>query len=479
MKILIVNPPIRLSDKPRHIPHGLAILANIVRKRFKCEIRFVDWNAHRYSEGKVKSIIKDFPCDVAMISGLTPTYKYLIRIADIVKEYHPKCIILAGGSAAMPIPELLLRNSKVDVVCTGEGEITIIELIEAFQQQEKPDLSQIKGIAYKVPEEGILISEPRPLIDDLDIRSDLPAYDLLPMDVYLANPVVGLGRDIDFIASRGCPYHCTFCYQPWGHKIRQHSVEFIKEAILYLKEKYRIDFVSFQDDLFIVNRKRLYEFCEVRNRCFPDIYWGCTGRANIVDEDLIGTIRKSGCTSVSYGFESGSPRMLKAMRKKIIVEQMERATDLNRKYGLPIPVSFILGMPGEDEQSCSATVDFCIKNNLTLDSLMYATPYPGTELFDFGIKAGRIKEESLHDFIMRLGDARDFVVNLTDSFTDQELQEKYREMRAVTKKAYRPPSQAEMESKIRALYGPLSDAYFNLSAKDREHRARHGAIGLF
>lgn len=479
MRILIVNPPIRLSDKPRHIPHGLAIIANIVRKRFKCGIRFVDWNAHRYTEEKFKGIVRDFPCDVAMIGGLIPTYKYLINIADIIKGYHPKCKILAGGSAAMSIPEILLRNSRVDVVCTGEGEITIVDLIEAFQQQEGPDLSQIKGIAYKDPEEGIVTNEPRAQIDDLDTKSDLPAYDLLPMDIYLANPVVGLGRDIDFITSRGCPYHCTFCYQPWGRKNRRHSVEFVKEAILYLKGKYQIDFVSFQDDLFIVDRKRLYEFCEVRNKYFPDIYWSCTGRANICDEDLIRTVRESGCTLVSYGFESGSPRMLKAMRKKITVAQMERVVHLNRKYGLPIPVSFILGMPGEDEQSCNATVDFCIKNNLTLDSLMYATPYPGTELFDFAIKTERISKNSIHEFVMRLGDARDFVVNLTDAFTDGELQKKYQEMITVTKKAHRPLSQAEIESKTRALYGPLSDAYFNLSAEDRAHRAKHGAISLF
>lgn len=77
MKILIVNPPIRLNDKPRHIPHGLAILANIIRKRFKCELKFVDWNAHRYTEEEFVEIVKDFPCDVAMIGGLIPTYKYL------------------------------------------------------------------------------------------------------------------------------------------------------------------------------------------------------------------------------------------------------------------------------------------------------------------------------------------------------------------------------------------------------------------
>ena len=478
MKVLIVNPPIRLDDKPRHIPHGLAILANIIRKRFDCQLLFVDWNAQRYTEEQFKVIVKDYSCDLAMISGLIPTYKYLIGISKVIKGYHPKCKIVAGGSAAMSVPDVLLKNSVVDVVCIGEGEVTIVELIEAFQQKKDPDLSSIKGIAYKDKNE-IVFNEPHPLIDDLDIVSDLPAYDLLPMNIYLANPVVGLGRDIDFISGRGCPYHCTFCYQPWGHKNRRHSAEFLKDAVLYLKRKYQINFISFQDDLFVANRKKLYEFCELRNRYFPDIYWSCTGRANICDEELIKTVREAGCTLISYGFESGSQRMLNSMNKKINLDQMEHVVNLSRKYGLPIPVSFILGMPGENEQSCNETVEFCVKNNLTLDSLMYATPYPGTAIFDFAIRTGLIKKDSIHDFVMHLGDARDFVVNLTDSFTDEGLKKKYNEMISVAKKAYRPVPQNKMNKKIKSLYGPLSEMFFNLSPEDKEHRAKHGAIGLF
>jgi len=136
-------------------------------------------------------------------------------------------------------------------------------------------------------------------------------------------------------------------------------------------------------------------------------------------------------------------------------------------------------VPDENEQSCRETVEFCIKNNLTLESLMFATPYPGTALFDFAIKTGRIKKNGIHDFVMRLGDARDFVVNLTDSFTDEELKRKYNEMISLAKKAYNPISQNEIEEKIKSLYGPLSEMFFNLSSEDKEHQAKHGAIGLF
>ncbi len=479
MKILIINPPIRLSDKPRHIPHGLAILANMIQKKIKCDLTFLDWNANRWTEEQFINIIKKQSWDFVLMGGLIPTYKYLITIADIVKKIHPKARVVAGGSAAMSVPETLLENSKVDILCTGEGEETLLELISAFQQEDFPDLSKILGIAYKDADSQVVVNHPRSLIENLDEESYLPAYDILPMDIYLSNPVVGMGRDIDFISGRGCPFKCSFCYQPWGQKNRRHSAEFLKESILYLKKKYNIDYVSFQDDLFIADKERLYEFCELRNKFFPDIYWSCTGRANICDDEMVRTIRESGCTVVSYGFESASPKMLKSMKKKINIHQMENVIQLNRKYGLPVPVSFILGMPGEDEETCQDTIEFCKRNNLTLNSLMFATPYPGTELFDFAVKTGRIQKDKIHDFIIKLGDARDFVINLTDSFTDGELIEKYKYMIDETNKSYAPIAYEEMEKKIKDLYGPLSEHYLNMPYEERKHKASHGGINMF
>jgi len=158
---------------------------------------------------------------------------------------------------------------------------------------------------------------------------------------------------------------------------------------------------------------------------------------------------------------------------------MENAVRLDRKYGLLVPVSFILGMPGENKQSCNETVAFCKKNNISLDSLMFATPYPGTELFDFAIKTGRIKKENIHEFIMTLGDARDFIINLTDEFTDLELKQIYNKMITEVRSSYRPVSNSMLAKKIKDLYGPLAEFFFNLSPKDIEHKNKHGAMSAF
>jgi radical SAM superfamily enzyme YgiQ (UPF0313 family) len=480
MDIVIINPPIRLTDKPRHIPHGLAIIANIIKKKIGIVPRFLDLNAHRYSQEETVRRLKEYRSDVILIGGLIPVYKRIIALTEKIKEIKPSSIVIAGGSAAMSVPELLLRKSKVDVVCAGEGEIAIVELLNGLRNNKLKDLLEIKGFYFKIDGE-IIFTGQRDLLTDLDSESDLPAYDLLPMDIYLSNPVVGFGRDIDFISSRGCPFECTFCYQPWGRKFRGHSIDFVLTALKHLRNNYNIDFISFQDDEFMLDIRRVREFCKIRNRFFPDLLWSCTGRATIVahNEELVKIMKDSGCTLISFGFESGCQRILNSMNKIQTIEMMENTINICRKNGLPIPVSFIIGMPGEDEQSCKETLNFCLRNNIPLDSLMFATPYPGTEIFNFALRTNRIARNNLHGYLMKLGDARDFIINLTDFFSDDELINKRKEMMEITRENYEKfITEEEIKDKMKSLFGKLIKKV-HFDNKDLEHRVIHGGMGIF
>lgn len=483
LKVLIINPPVRLGDKPRNIPHGLAILANIIRKKMEIEPVFLDVNAHRYNREQVENIIRQTEFDVVLVGGIASVYLFIVEVSDLIKKVNPDSKVIAGGYVAMPIPDLLLKNSKVDIVCTGEGEITTIELLERFKKKSlNADISDIKGIRYRDGTDNGICCTPRRLsISNLDEESMLPAYDLLPMDVYLSNPVVGIGRDIDMITARGCPYHCSFCYQPWGHKPRVHSVGFVINAIKYLKKKCNIDFISFQDDEFMADKKRVIEFCEKKNKYFPGLLWSCQGRANIIarDESIVKLMKDSGCTLISCGFESGSQRILDSIHKKQKIEDMEKTVGILRKYELPVPASFIIGMPGEDEESCQETVDFCLRNNLPLDSLMFATPYPGSEIFDFALRKGKIDGNNLHEFMMRIGDARDFLINLTDALSDEQIVQKKEEMMAVVRENYEKfITLDEIIVKMKKLFGSLMDEV-RLDEKDLEHRIKHGGMSVF
>ncbi|UCG70791.1 MAG: radical SAM protein, partial [Thermoplasmata archaeon] len=462
---------------PRHIPHGLAIIANIIRKKIGIAPSFLDLNAHRYSQEETVRRLRKYGFDVVLIGGLIPVYKRIIALTEKIKAINPRSIVIAGGSAAMSVPELLLKKSKVDVVCAGEGEIAIVELLNGLRNHKLKDLLEIKGFYFKIDGEVIFSGE-RDLITDLDSESDLPAYDLLPMHIYLSNPVVGFGRDIDFISSRGCPFECTFCYQPWGTKFRGHSIDFILTALKHLRDNYNMEFVSFQDDEFIVGPNRVYAFCDKVQKFVPGLLWSCTGRVNLVNDDLVEAMRSAGCVSISYGFESGSPRMLKSMKKMATVKQMENAVRINRKFGMMVPISFIIGMPGEDDVSCRETVEFCVRNHLPLRSIMFATPYPGTKLFDFAMSTGRIEREGVHEFVVSLEDARDFTVNLTDAFTDEQLIEKREEMINLVSSRVKPFTEVVYYEKLRKLFGNLVKD----SLKDEmllKHRAEHGGIDIF
>jgi radical SAM superfamily enzyme YgiQ (UPF0313 family) len=252
----------------------------------------------------------------------------------------------------------------------------------------------------------------------------------------------------------------------------------IIETLKSLKRNYQIDFVSFQDDEFMAKKSRVYEFCEKVHKHIPSLLWSCTGRVNLVNEDIVKTMRNAGCIAISYGFESGSPRMLKSMNKIATIENMESAVKVNRKFGMMLPVSFIIGMPGEDEESCRETVEFCVRNEIPLKSIMFATPYPGTELFDLAVSTGRINKERIHEFVLKLEDARDFVVNLTDSFSDEQLMIKRQEMMDDVCGRVTLNSAEESNKKLRDLFGDLVEDYLKDEALVK-HRAEHGGIDIF
>ena len=257
-----------------------------------------------------------------------------------------------------------------------------------------------------------------------------------------------------------------------------HSVDLIIDTLKYLKKNYGIDFVSFQDDEFMAQKNRVYELCEQVRKHIPDLLWSCTGRVNLVKDDIVSVMRNAGCVSISYGFESGSPRMLKSMNKIATVAQMENVVRINRKFGMMLPVSFIIGMPGEDHDSCRETVEFCVRNEIPLKSIMFATPYPGTKLFDLAVSTNRINKDRIHEFVLKLEDARDFVVNLTNTFDDEQLIAKRQEMIDEVFGRLKPVSAEVCNKKLRDLFGNLVDDYLNDDIL-LKHRATHGGIDIF
>ncbi len=408
---LLINPPCRAAYL---VPIGLGYIASVIKKE-GYSVKILDINALKLSDEEVRETIKKLEFDIAGIGGLTPTYKYVKWLADTIKTYKPDVTVVAGNMVATAHPELLLRNSRVDIAVIDEGEATIRELVPAILN--KKDFSEIDGIFYKSKDNEILKTSPRKRILDLD-SLPFPAWDLFPMEIYLDNPMQA--RTMVVSAVRGCPYECTFCSHPFGRRVTFRSAGSIVEEIKELKERYNIKMTGFSDDLFLINRKLVLEFCDRMIAEKVNIEWGCAARVNLVDDSLLRNMRLAGCVELGYGFESGSQAMLDRMKKRVTVKQAEEAVKVTRRAGMKITGSFILGMPGETESTIKETLDFIKRTRLPMRRFFYATPYPKTELYEFAKQLRRLPADE-DKYVESLGEMRlTFLVNLTD-FPDKKL----------------------------------------------------------
>lgn len=412
MKILLINPHCR---RPVVLPLGLGYVASALRGRGH-QVEVLDINGHQYSPAQVEDILQDTSCDCVGIGGLTSTYKYVKWLSGVIKRLKPGIPIIAGNMISTAYPGLLLGNTEVDIAVIDEGEETCKELISALSNGS--DLQGVNGIWYK-KNGAIYQAPPRPRISDLDSLA-FPARDLFPVRNYIRNnPDFGL-RCLDISAVRGCPYKCIYCSRPFGGKVTYRSVDNVIEEIDFLKKTYAAEYISFVDDMLLSSRRWIEEFCGKLLARKARVKWGASARVNLVDRELIRTMKKAGCAHLTYGFETGSQKILDIMHKQATVEQAARAIKMTQDAGIVIVGSFMVGMIGETRQTIRETVEFIKRNRLADDRIFFTTPFPGTHLYEQAKALGRLPENE-EKYIESLGEMfSTFLVNLTD-FSNEEL----------------------------------------------------------
>lgn len=434
MKILLINPLIREWAKPNVFPLGLGYIASILLQEGHY-VEVLDINGYRFSKDEVEIKIRDTDFDIVGIGGIITTYKYIKWLIGILRKYHLDKTIIIGGSVGSSVPKIMLEKNPVDVVCIGEAEETIKDLIRVLKNDG--DLSGVKGIWYKDGSSRIHKTEMRPSIEDLD-NIPLPVWELFPMEIYLKNPVGapnrnkwldGLGDEnaplsMNLFATRGCPYQCIYCYHDFmGQRYRHRSPENVINEIKILNENYKVTYFHFIDDEFVTEKEFVYEFCRLlgvfSREIGQKITWACAGRVNLMTEDLIATMADAGCILIGYGIESGSQKMLDVMKKGVTVQQAKEAIKLTKKYLGWADCSFMIGTPGENLDTVQETANFCKELDLNPEVIFFTTPYPGTELYEMALSRGKIIDEE--KYILGLGEQGEKIsVNFT-SFSDEEL----------------------------------------------------------
>jgi radical SAM superfamily enzyme YgiQ (UPF0313 family) len=310
---------------------------------------------------------------------------------------------MAYGTHVTPIPvETMKGFSTLDFVLYGEPDLTIRDLLDHLEgklNQRPPqiqrifekengykssivegsvDLHGIRGIVWR---EGnrIVKNTARPFIADLD-DLPIPAHELLPLKRYKMPMIKGPFTFI--VTERGCPAGCSFCIKhvSYQNTVRLRSAEKIVEE-LWVLHKLGIHNIHMYADLFTVSRDQVMTMCKLILDQGLKVHWTCNSRVDYVDEEMLDLMAKAGCWFISWGIESGNPEILKHVHKGITLDRVSHSLALSRKAGIKNWGYFIIGLPGETEETIRQTIDFAKRLPLDIALFHIAAPHPGTPLF--------------------------------------------------------------------------------------------------
>lgn len=378
MKIVFILPTLRspysVCPEP---PLGLAYLAACLLKyRTDLQIEIID--GFLLGQDEYYKKLSNIKADIVGVSTTMPQLSQALMIPHIVKEKNIKFII--GGPGVVNLPSTKLYESGYSIICYGEGERTIVELVNAFEKGLP--LEAIRGISY-LNEGKEVKSNQREPIKNLD-EIPFPARELLDMKKYIETWKEKMGIGLaQIISSRGCPFSCRFCdKKTFGDKIRFMSPSRMIEEMKILYDKFGAELVYFEEDLFTVNRKRVFEFCGLMETELPGKMWGAHSRVDTIDQEMLTRMKRAGCTDLTFGVESGSQKILDILGKEITVEQIEKAFRWAKEAGIKAGMFLIIGVPGETQEDIDKTKDMISKLGPSFIDISYLTPIPGTEIYE-------------------------------------------------------------------------------------------------
>ena len=424
MRFLFINPNRRIarsniwglvnSITP---PLGLATLCAVLDASGH-ESGIIDAYAENLQTEDIMSAVSP-DIDVIGITATTPEIESATIIARSIRQCFPEKKIIMGGVHPTVFHQDLVQEDICDMVIRGEGEKAIL-LIAA-----KTPMQDISNLTWKSADGKVIVNpqkEEYVHLDDLPI----PSYNKLPMRRYRS--AVGAAKrspSVGIITSRGCPGKCTFCYSGmFGEKIRYLSAENVYRQIIYLKTNYGIREISFYDDTFTANLRRVEQLCRliISNRI--DITWSCFARVDTVNPGILQLMKAAGCHQIMYGFETTDENILKAVNKRVKLSQYENVIAWTRDAEIDIRGAFMLGSPEETQASMEATIEYAKKIDIQYAIFNITTPFPGTDLFNWAAQTGYLRHKHWAEY-----DLSHVILSLP-SVTPQKVQDYY-------KKAYR------------------------------------------
>jgi anaerobic magnesium-protoporphyrin IX monomethyl ester cyclase len=398
MRVLFINPSIAQAEvyakysagAPVLPPLGLCYLAAVLLKEGH-EVKILDCVAERISLSNLQQTVREFRPDVAGVTATTVSFEAAKRVFKAVKETDDRIVTILGGAHVSALPRPTMAECEdIDVGVFGEGEDTIREAVEKLEIHRP--LLGVPGTVIR-QNGDIIENDRRAPIQNMD-DIPFPARHLLKdLHLYSHTPFRGARFMTTMITSRGCVFNCGFCDQSvFGRAWRHHSAEYVVSEIAHLKESYGVDFISFEDDNFMISKKRTAEICLRMTKDNFQMSWSCLGHVSELDEEVLPLMKAAGCRTIYLGIESGSPRILELVNKKIGLEDIRRGVKLIKKHNISVTGSFILGLPTETREEIEETIRFALSLPLDGVSFFTFTPYPNTRLRDLALQHGRVSE---------------------------------------------------------------------------------------
>ena len=420
MRVLLINICLRPYLPHKIFPIGLSYIAGAIH-RASYDLEILDIDVNRYSDEEAERRLRKKQFDVVGFGCIVTGYKIVKGLSQLVKSINKDAVIIVGNSVASSIPEMLLSKTEVDIVVVGEGDITIVEVLDRLEGSES--LEGVEGIYYK--QEGkIIASPPRKPIDDID-SIPFPPWDLFDIEKYIAAssdwvdepypiPKESI-RELSVNTARGCLFNCTFCYHVFrDNRFRARSPQSVVNEIKELQRRYDINYVFMSDEMTLYSRKQAEEFADCFLSNNLNIYWAGDCRANLFrgeDVEIARKLKKSGCVILEYSLESGNRGILKAMNKKLTPEEFVTQVKVLNQAGIVSCTSLVFGYPQETIETIRETFSYCYDNDL-YPSVGYLLPQPGTPMYDLAIERGLIRDEE--EYLLNMGDRQDLNINFTN-----------------------------------------------------------------
>ena len=376
-------------------PLGILYVAAMLRQAGH-EVRF--YNGAFLSNAEILQQVGEFAPGFAGIYSTTFGWNKAMQLAAELKRLRPAPFTCAGGPYPIAMQERCLHDCvELDAVVTGEGELTVPELLAHLESGRT--LDGVLGLVFRRGGETVK-NPPRPLIEDLEALP-FPARDLLH-DQWSYRPPPGTYRRLPvtvLMTARGCSRNCLFCFQidrkrrAGAHGVRLRSVESVLDEIEHcLALGYRE--IKFLDDTLAADYDRALQLAAGIKARKLDFSWFASACVNQVDERLLRAFKEAGCWAILLGAESGVQKNLNALRKGSTLDQIRAAVRAAKAAGLRVSLPFLFGIPGETYEEALKTIEFAIELDPDLANFHALTPFPGTDLYDHHARYGTIARDS-------------------------------------------------------------------------------------